>query len=620
MDFEVRLPARYRVRRAIGKGGMGVVVEAHDEVLDRVVAVKQIKVADFSDEAGARFQKEIEGLSRIEHPGIVRLLDAGVEDDQPYMVMERLEGRSLALSRAAGSLGAAHVREILVAVLEALAAVHAAGILHRDLSPGNVFLDDHRGPVLIDFGLVREAHPTTMFSRTGVVVGTLRYMAPEVVGSQSYSAQSDLFAVAAIGFDALTAVDLHSGEPSGSPAAIDVILSALASSTYMDVAARVLGGRGPLGDVLLKNLHHDRDRRSGSAEDFRDELERLTEEDLAAWDASRDLPPPGEATAVLPRPEDSGGGDAAGAARVPPGRLLAVSGAIAGALLLAGWGVLGGGSRPEPAPSPTEGTTGEPASGSPAPSPARSRVDLLRFVEDHRALPVLRRQLAGVLAADPGDAPARAARVLEDSSLRALERTGRVAAPLPLLPAQGVDPDAWSLYTRVVTWHVLERVQTGGEAGEGPILGLLPEDFATGIRVPEGRVFRADLRDLPGLFAHHPDETPGVQVALYAGRRQARLKLEIELEGVDRATRSYVRVRGRELGPRDGLAVTLSFWGNVATVITLPPPGVDHMTTGSLPAALWREGKNPVVITLLPLDGYERTIERLEEFEVVLVP
>ncbi|MBO1335102.1 serine/threonine-protein kinase [Streptomyces sp. VRA16 Mangrove soil] len=196
------LAGRYRLGESIGRGGMGRVWRAHDEVLHRVVAVKELTAAQWVAEADravllARTQTEARAAARINHPAVVTVHDVLEHDDRPWIVMELVEGPSLADAvKEHGRIVPAEAARIGLWTLRALRAAHAAGVLHRDIKPGNVLLA-HDGRVkLTDFGIAQVEGDTTI-TRTGEIVGSVDYLAPERVSGAEPGPASDLWALGA---------------------------------------------------------------------------------------------------------------------------------------------------------------------------------------------------------------------------------------------------------------------------------------------------------------------------------------------------------------------------------------------------------------------------------------
>ncbi|MEU7033949.1 serine/threonine-protein kinase [Streptomyces sp. NPDC046237] len=196
------LAGRYRLGEAIGRGGMGKVWRAHDEVLHRVVAVKELTAGRFVAEADrlvlhARTQKEARAAARITHPGVVTVHDVLEHDDRPWIVMQYVDGPSLAdAAKEAGTIEAREAARIGLHVLGALRAAHAAGVLHRDVKPGNVLLARDGRVLLTDFGIAAIEGDSTI-TRTGELVGSIDYLAPERVRGGDPGPASDLWSLGA---------------------------------------------------------------------------------------------------------------------------------------------------------------------------------------------------------------------------------------------------------------------------------------------------------------------------------------------------------------------------------------------------------------------------------------
>ncbi|MEU6667834.1 serine/threonine-protein kinase [Streptomyces sp. NPDC046727] len=191
---------RYRLLRRLGRGGMGVVHEAEDVQLGRRVAVKMLTAVEglaAEDVAWERFQREIRALARIEHPGVVTLYDSGVHEGVPYLVMQVLDGASLAdLVVATGPLPASAACTVALGITDALEAVHATGVVHRDVKPSNVGVTGNGRVVLQDFGLARLAGESAI-TRTGALVGTPQFMAPEAMTGGPREAAADWYGLGA---------------------------------------------------------------------------------------------------------------------------------------------------------------------------------------------------------------------------------------------------------------------------------------------------------------------------------------------------------------------------------------------------------------------------------------
>ncbi|MFE9169909.1 serine/threonine-protein kinase [Streptomyces kebangsaanensis] len=196
------LAGRYRLADAIGSGGMGRVWRAHDEVLHRAVAIKELTAALYAagnDQAVllARTRAEARAAARINHSAVVTVHDVLEHDGRPWIVMELVEGRSLAdVVKERGRVEPEEAARTGLWVLRALRAAHAAGVLHRDVKPGNVLLGQDGRVLLTDFGIAQIEGDTTI-TRTGEVVGSVDYLAPERVRGHDPGPASDLWALGA---------------------------------------------------------------------------------------------------------------------------------------------------------------------------------------------------------------------------------------------------------------------------------------------------------------------------------------------------------------------------------------------------------------------------------------
>ncbi|MET8857146.1 serine/threonine-protein kinase [Streptomyces sp. NPDC004579] len=196
------LAGRYRLVESIGSGGMGRVWRAHDEVLHRAVAVKELTAALYVSDSEqsvllARTRAEARAAARINHSAVVTVHDVLDHDGRPWIVMELVEGESLADAvKERGRIEPREAARIGLWVLRALRAAHAAGVLHRDIKPGNVLLGRDSRVLLTDFGIAQIEGDTTI-TRTGEVVGSVDYLAPERVRGHDPGPASDLWALGA---------------------------------------------------------------------------------------------------------------------------------------------------------------------------------------------------------------------------------------------------------------------------------------------------------------------------------------------------------------------------------------------------------------------------------------
>ncbi|MBN3510939.1 serine/threonine-protein kinase [Mycolicibacterium nivoides] len=197
------LGGRYELRGVLGRGGMAEVHDGWDTRLSRPVAIKLLYPALAADEVTRRrFENEARAAAALNHPNIVAVHDSGEDNGTPYIVMERLPGPTLADEIEAGPLSADRVRWVLSDLLGALTAAHEAGILHRDIKPGNVLITASGTAKLADFGIAKTdgaAH-----TRVGMVFGTANYLSPQRITGRPASPSDDLYALGVLGYEALT--------------------------------------------------------------------------------------------------------------------------------------------------------------------------------------------------------------------------------------------------------------------------------------------------------------------------------------------------------------------------------------------------------------------------------
>ena len=188
---------RYALVEHLGSGGMASVWLATDERLGRNVAVKVMADLLADDERWlARFRREAKAAAALSHPNIVKVFDFGVEAGRPYLIMAHVPGGSLK-DRLGGDTPGLDAGALARELLGALAHVHAAGIVHRDVKPGNILLDADGRTHLTDFGIARPQDATSM-TQTGMVLGTIRYLAPEVAAGEPATERSDLYAAGCV--------------------------------------------------------------------------------------------------------------------------------------------------------------------------------------------------------------------------------------------------------------------------------------------------------------------------------------------------------------------------------------------------------------------------------------
>ncbi|HXI02301.1 MAG TPA: serine/threonine-protein kinase, partial [Candidatus Saccharimonadales bacterium] len=214
----------YEITAPIGAGGMGEVYRAKDTRLDRIVAIKVLPEAVAAETSRRqRLEREAKAISQLSHPHVCTLHDIGHEEGVDFLVMERIDGESLASRLGGGALPMDEVLRYGVQMADALATAHRHGIVHRDLKPGNVMLTKS-GVKLLDFGLARMIEPqaeevatTQMPTRAkplteeGSIVGTWQYMAPEQIEGRPADVRSDIFALGCVLYEMATGRRAFSG-------------------------------------------------------------------------------------------------------------------------------------------------------------------------------------------------------------------------------------------------------------------------------------------------------------------------------------------------------------------------------------------------------------------------
>lgn len=349
-DSPIRVGNRYRLDERIGAGAMGAVWRATDELLNRTVAVKELLAAaapptaaggDALEESRQRILREGRIGARLQHAHVISMFDVVVHDDRPWLVMEYLPSKSLATVVAEfGPLAPGEVAEIGRHVADGLAAAHAAGVVHRDVKPGNVLIADDGRVKLTDFG-VSKAVDDVQLTRTGLIAGTPAFLSPEVARGQVPTSASDVFALGATLFAAVE------GRP---PFGLDENAYALLHKVATG-AVQPPEHAGPLTPVIMWLLSPDPDDRP-TATEARDVLGAV------AADSGRERREGGSGTAVLAAPgrPTTPGAPTAFPGSVEPGR-------------------------------PASGRRAEPAPAAP-PGPARSAADPADSASRRRRTPV----------------------------------------------------------------------------------------------------------------------------------------------------------------------------------------------------------------------------------------
>jgi len=279
----------YQITAPIGAGGMGEVYKARDTRLDRDVAIKVLP-PDFARDAAARqrLDREARIIASLSHPHICALFDVGRADGTDFLVMEYLEGETLAARLARGRLPLEQALRNAIEIAGAVAAAHAAGIIHRDLKPGNVILTKS-GAKLLDFGLAKlgvalhdgaTTQTVAAHTREGTILGTIGYMSPEQAEGRVLDARSDIFSFGAILYEMATGQRAFHG---GSSVATLAAILGQEPEPFDDLT------RGDLQKVVFRCLRKDPEQRYQHMADVRIALEELADD--VRSNKSKVLPP-----------------------------------------------------------------------------------------------------------------------------------------------------------------------------------------------------------------------------------------------------------------------------------------------------------------------------------------
>jgi eukaryotic-like serine/threonine-protein kinase len=365
-EHRIALPARYRVVRHIANGGMASVWAAEDELLGRLVAVKVLSPAYAQDErANRRFLREARAGARLSDcRHVVTVFDIGEHDGRPFMVMEHVAGGTVAdrLKRGRAiprSLALRWLRE----AAEALDCAHRHDVVHRDVKPANLLIDEHGRLAVGDFGIATVATEASV-TQTGQVLGTAAYISPEQARGEQATAASDRYSLACVAFELLTGQRPYGGEQAAMQARAHVEASVPSASAIADLPVAV-------DDVMRGALAKDPTRRPATATELLDALEDALDSD--------DFEPAGAPTAVT-APVATQARPTTGSLRAQPARArrrwpglaaLAALAIVAGAAIAIAAGSGGGGS-PERTTTSTAANKAK-AKAKPKPKPAAAQ-------------------------------------------------------------------------------------------------------------------------------------------------------------------------------------------------------------------------------------------------------
>ena len=269
--------SRYRILAKLGAGGMGEVYRAHDERLQRDVALKVLPAHTLADEAARkRFRKEALALSKLNHPNIATVHDFDTQDGVDFLVMEYVAGATLAKRITDGALPEKEVAQLGIQIAAALEEAQEKGVVHRDLKPGNVMVTPKGQAKVLDFGLAKLVRPlddtaaTMSLTETPAAAGTLPYMSPEQLQGKPVDVRTDLYALGAVLYE------MGTGQRAFPERESHRLITAILHETPQTPRALNREVSAGLESIIFKALEKDPERRYQSARELRVDLDRLS--------------------------------------------------------------------------------------------------------------------------------------------------------------------------------------------------------------------------------------------------------------------------------------------------------------------------------------------------------
>lgn len=278
---------RYHIVARLGRGGMGVVWRAEDTVLGREVAMKFLPPAQARLETSRqRFLREARAASSLAHPGIATVFDVGEHEGDPYIAMQLVPGRTVRECLKQQPYSPAEAVRLALEAARVLEYSHANGIVHRDVSASNLMVTNEGRVVVLDFGVALRSADSTRLSRTGELVGTLGYMAPEILHGEDASVQSDVFSLGVVLYQMLTGyMPFHTKKPG------KVVKQA--GDAIPEPVSRILPGiPRELDEAIAKAIARDRAVRYASAQHFGADLQAIVNAGTLSREALKPSRPP----------------------------------------------------------------------------------------------------------------------------------------------------------------------------------------------------------------------------------------------------------------------------------------------------------------------------------------